>query len=169
MNYDMEMVQINDGLTQTAACASATVYDKANGLMFVSYMTGLPKRYGESTGKICLSVYPPSQPENVRYRTIDTGIGESRGLLCNAIYLAGDGKARIIFTTTRGELAAYYRDYDFFTDTVSEKTEVFLSTEDGDVRLDNASYKAYLAKRGIVIESEQHPIVNKVTTYKREL
>ena len=37
VNYGMDMVQINDGLTQTAACASAVVYDKANGLTFVSY------------------------------------------------------------------------------------------------------------------------------------
>ena len=36
MNYGMDMVQISDGLTQTAACGSAAVYDKANGLMFVS-------------------------------------------------------------------------------------------------------------------------------------
>ena len=47
MHYDMDMVQISDGLTQTAACGSAAVYDMANGLVFVSYLTGLPKRYGD--------------------------------------------------------------------------------------------------------------------------
>ncbi len=169
MNYGMEMVQINDGLTQTAACASAAVYDKANGLVFVAYMTGLPKRYGESTGKICLSVFSPSQPENVRHRIIDIGIGESRGLLCNAHYLVGDGKTRILFTTTRGELATYYRDYDFYTDTVSERTEVFLRTEEGEVRLNNTTYKEYLDKRGLHIEKAKDPIVNKVTSYRGEL
>ena len=79
MNYDgLEMTQISDGLTQTAACASAVVYDKQNGLVFVSYKTGLPKRYGESTGKLCLSVFPPSQPTNIRHRVIDIGVGQSR-------------------------------------------------------------------------------------------
>lgn len=175
MNYGMEMVQINNGLTQTAACASAVVYDKANGLVFVSYMTGIPKRYGESSGMICLSVFSPSQPENVRHRIIDTGVGQSRGLLCCAHYLIGDGKTRILFTTTHqematiGELATYYRDYDFYTDTVSERTEVFLRTESGDVRLDNTVYTEYLERRGLHVENTSHPIVNKVTSYRGEL
>ncbi len=170
MNYDMNMVQISDGLRETAACASAPVYDKANGLVFVSYMTGLPKRYGESTGKICMSVFSPSQPENAHRRIIDEGIGQSRGVLCTAHYLIGDAKTRMIFTTTRGELATYYRDYDFLTDTVSERTEVFLRTDDGDVRLDNKSYKEYLSKKhGLNVESNMEPLVNKVTSYKGEL
>ena len=168
MNYGIEMVQINDGLTQTAACSSATAYDKANGLVFIAYMTGLPKRYGESTGKICLSVFAPSQPENVRHRIIDNGIGQSRGVICNAIYLVDDARVRIMFTTSRGELATYYRDYDFYTDTVTERNEVFLRTEYGDVRLNNTSYKAYLAERGLIVESDMEPIVNKVTSYKGE-
>lgn len=170
MQYgNLEMTQINDGLTQTAACASAAVYDKENGLMFVSYMTGLPKRYGESTGKICLSVFPPSQPHNIRHRILDTGVGQSRGVLCTAHYLVGDARTRIIFTTTRGELATYMRDYDFHTDTVSERREVFLRTEEGDTRLDNTSYRSYLAKRGLTVESDKEPIVNKVCAYKDEL
>lgn len=170
MNYDgLEMTQISDGLTQTAACASAVVYDKQNGLVFVSYKTGLPKRYGESTGKLCLSVFPPSQPTNIRHRVIDIGVGQSRGLLCTAHYLVGDGVTRMMFTTTRGELATYYRDYDFMTDTVSERTEVFLRTDEGDVRLNNASYRAYLDKLGLHVESEAEPIINKVCRYKDEL
>ncbi len=166
MLYDgLDMTQISDGLTQTAACASAVVYDKANGLVFVSYMTGLPKRYGESTGKLCLSVFPPAQPTNIRHRVIDTGVGESRGLLCTALYAVGDGRVRMLFTTTKGEKAAYFRDYDFFTDTVSDRTEVFLRTDAGDVRLDNASYRAYLAARSFAVTSGAEPIVNKVTAY----
>ena len=61
MNYGREMTQINDALTQTAACGGAVAYDKSNGLVFVSYMTGLRKRYGESTGRVCLSVFSPEQ------------------------------------------------------------------------------------------------------------
>ena len=100
MKYgDLDMTQISDGLTQTAACASAAVYDKENGLMFVSYKTGLPKRYGESTGRICLSVFPPSQPHNIRHRILDMGVGQSRGVLCTAHYLVGDARTRIIFST----------------------------------------------------------------------
>ena len=161
--------QINDGLNQTGACASAVVYDKENGIVFVSYMTGERKHYGEATGKICLSVFPPAQSGNIRHRVIDTGVGQSRGFLCTAHYLVGDRKTRIMFTTTRGELAAYYRDYDFETDTVSERTEVFLRTEEGNVRIDNASYRKYLEKHGLKVESTMEPIINKVSRYRDEL
>ena len=166
MNYGMDMVQISDGLTQTAACGSAAVYDKANGLMFVSYMTGLKKRYGESTGRICMSVFSPSQPHNIRHRIIDLGVGQSRGLLCTAHYLVGDAKTRVIFTTTSGELATFSRDYDFLTDTVSERREVLFRSDEGDIRLNNTSYKAYLERRGLHVESNSAPIINKVTKYK---
>ena len=170
MNYDgLSMHQISDGLTQTAACASAVVYDRQNGLVFVSYMTGLPKRYGESTGKLCLSVFPPSQPGNIRHRVVDTGVGQSRGLLCTAHYLVGDGRTRMMFTTTRGTLAAYYRDYDFIRDSVSDRTEVLLRGDGGDARLDNASYRAWLAARGYRVDSRAEPIINKVTAYRGEL
>ncbi len=169
MYYDMDMVQINDGLTQTAACASTTVYDKANGLMFVAYLTGIPKHYGESTGKICLSIFPPSQPENVRHRIIDIGIGESRGLLCNAQYLVGDAKTRIVFSTTKGELGTYYRDYDFYKDTISDRHEMFLRTKKGDVRLNSSSYAEYIIGEGLCYKEGPHPIINKVVSYKGEL
>ena len=170
MNYDgLDMTQISDGLSQTAACASAAVYDKANGLVFVSYMTGLPKRYGESTGKLCLSVFPPSQPTNIRFRVIDPGEGKSRGLLATAHYLVGDARTRMMFTTgcmTDGVKAAYYRDYDFHTDAVSERVEVLLRTDAGDVRLDNGSYRSYLAARGYHVGSAAEPIINKVTRHR---
>ena len=169
MDYGMHMTQISDGLTQTAACASAVVYDKANGLVFVSYMTGLAKRYGESTGRICLSVFAPSQPENVRHRMIDLGVGESRGVLCTAHYLVGDARVRIMFTTTKGELATYYREYDFYADTVSDRVEVLFRSDEGDVRLDNTAYRAYLDTHGVHVESKAAPIINKVTKYKGEL
>ena len=166
MQYDgLEMTQISDGLTQTAACAAAVAYDRAAGLVYVSYMTGLPGRYGESTGKLCLSVFPPAQPTNIRHRVIDLGVGQSRGLLCTAHYLAGPGRTRMLFTTTRGEKAAFARDYDFASDTVSERREVLLRTGAGDLRLDNASYRAYLADRGYTVESGAEPIINKVTSY----
>ena len=170
MNYDgLETDQISDGLNETAACASAVVYDKANGLVFVSYMTGRRKSYGESTGRLCLSVFPPSQPNNVRRRVIDEGVGQSRGLLATAHYQVGDGKTRLLFTSTRGEKAAWCRDYDFFSDTVSPRAEVFFRSDEGDVRLDNAAYRAYLAARGLRTESEADPIVNKVTRRNGEL
>jgi len=169
MNYGMEMTQINDALTQTAACGSAAVYDRANGLVFVSYLTGVKKRYGESSGKVCLSVFSPSQPNNVRHKVLDTGVGASRGVLCSAIFLVGDSKVRVIFSTTRGELATYYRDYDFVSDTVSERCEVFLRTENGDIRLNKDTYAEYLEAHGLPIKAHTDPIINKVTTYKGEL
>lgn len=170
MNYGMDMVQINDALSQTSASASAAVYDKENGLVFVSYMTGVRKQYGESIGKICLSVFSPSQPERARFRVIDFGFGKSRGFLCNAIYLVGDGKVRIIFTTTLEELATFYRDYDFYTDTVSERVQVLLKTDNGNIRLNCDTYKSYLESKGFAQPdtSYPHPIVNKVSEYNGE-
>ncbi len=172
MNYDMDMVQINDALTQTGACASTVAYDKANGLVFVSYMTGIIKYYGENAGKICLSVFSPSQPHNIRHRIIDEMPGKSRGFLCNGNYLIGDGILRVFYTTNRGELAAYYKDYDFFNDTVSERTEVFLRNDNKDVRLDKNGYIEFLASKGYVVESQgkyTSPIINKITRYNGEL
>ncbi len=170
MRYDeLEMTQISDGLSQTAACASAAVYDKENGLMFVSYMTGLPKAYGESTGKLCLSVFSPSQPTNIRHRVIDVGVEQSRGLLCTAHYLIGDKRTRMIFSTTRGEKATFYRDYDFGTDTVSERTRVYLRTEGGDVDLVNETYRDYVAAHGYPVDCGAEPIINKVTRYNGEI
>ena len=168
MNYGRDMVQINDALTQTASCAGEIAYDKSNGLVFVSYMTGLRKRYGESTGKLCLSVFSPSQPHNVRHKVIDVGVGESRGLLCNANYIVGDGVSRTIFTTTKVESAVFYRDYDFYNDTVSDRVRVYLRTESGDVALNKFSYREYLAACGFEVE-DSDPIINKVTRYKGEL
>ena len=161
--------QVNDGLNETASCASAVAYDKANGLIFLSYMTGLRKRYGESTGKLCLSVFPPAQPTNIRRRVLDEGVGQSRGLLCTAHYMVGDGVSRVLFTTTRGEKAAWLRDYDFFSDSVSPRREVFLVTAKGPVRLDNASYRAYLAGLGYEVDCEAEPIINKVSRFEGEL
>jgi len=179
----LDMTQINNGLEETAACASSIAYDKANGLAFVSYMTGIPKRYGESTGRICLSVFSPSQPHNARYRSIYTLDGKSRGLLCTAIYLIGDKKVRILFTDHSGQnelyhediasgqkspTAVYCKDYDFASDTVSDATEVLFRTKDGDVRLDSSSYCRYLNENGYEIDSKWPPIVNKVTEYRGE-
>jgi len=170
MNYGMEMVQINDGLTETAACGSSAVYDKANGLVFVSYMTGIPKHYGEATGKICLAIFSPSQPENVRRIVVDCGVGQSRGILGEAIYLIGDGKVRMIFSTALGELATYARDYDFYSNTLSDRMEILFRTEEGDIRLNSTSYEEYVEKHGHPIKYKgKHPTINKVTTYRGEL
>lgn len=170
MHYDgLDMTQISDGLSQTAACGAAPVYDRENGLMFVSYMTGLRKLYGESTSKLCMSVFPPSQPTNIRHILIDPGIGDSRGLLCSAHYLIGDRKTRVMFTTTRGEKASYYRDYDFATNTVSERTKVFLRTGHGVRALDNETYCKYLADNGYIVDCDKEPIINKVCRYNGEL
>lgn len=159
-------VQINDGLTQTAACASSVVYDKSNGLVFVSYMTGIRKRYGESTGKLCLSVFPPAQPTNIRHVTLDVGVGASRGLLCTALYLCGDRRVRALFTTTRGTLSAYAREYDFESDTVSDRTEIFLRMDDGrQVTLNNRSYREFMESRGFSIGSLEEPIINKISEW----
>ncbi len=160
-------VQVNDGLLETAACASSLAYDSANGLIFLSYLTGLQKAYGESSGKLCLSVFPPGQPTNIRHVVLDTGIGLSRGLLCNCIYLIGDACVRVVFTVDRGErLAAFCRDYDLHTDTVSERKEILFRTAKGDVPLNNEGYRQYLAEKGLECPSAAAPYINKASRFQ---
>ncbi|MBE6636469.1 MAG: hypothetical protein E7618_01555 [Ruminococcaceae bacterium] len=184
MRYDnLDMTQINNGLEQTAACGSSIAYDKANGTAFVSYMTGVPKRYGESTGKICLSVFSPSQPHLVRHRVFDELQGKSRGFLCNALYVCGDKRVRVMFTDHSGQnalysedvdakktapMAVYSREYDFATDTVTERREVFFRTARGEEPINNETYCRYLRENGYEINSKWPPIINKVTQYRGE-
>lgn len=180
MNYDgLDMTQVNNALEETSACGSAIAYDRGNGLIFLSYHSGIKKHYGETGGRICLSVFSPSQPHNVRHRKIEVLEGRSRGLLCNAIYMIGDKKVRIMFTDHSRPITAipglqdytavFYRDYDFTTDTLSPRTEVFLRTKDGDMRINAANYCKFVNDSGYEITSDWSPIVNKVTAYKNEL
>ncbi len=161
--------QISNGLDESAACSSSVVYDKRYGLVFMVYMTGTRTSYGESTGRICLSVFSPSQPTNIRFRRIDEGVGGSRGVLVNCAYLIGEARIRILFTTTKGQLGAFYRDYDFLTDTVSERTEVFLQVEGQELPTTNESYRKYLAMHGYADVSDSACIVNKACLFNGEV
>ena len=159
-------VQVNNGLEEAAACGSTVVYDQKYGLVFLVYMTGTRTSYGESTGRICVSVFPPAQPTNVRFRHIDDGVGGSRGVLCGCAYLVGDAKIRIVFTTTKGRIAAWYRDYDFLNDTVSERTEVFLRAEGKDVPCDTEQYAKLLALHGCTGTTDAPCIINRPCAYQ---
>ncbi len=75
----------------------------------------------------------------------------------------------MMYTTTRGDLAAFHRDYDFIGDSVSKRTQALFRTDEGDVRLDNASFRAWLALllrgRGYPLpESAPGDIMNMTTT-----
>ena len=159
------LVQINDGLSEIAACGSAVAYDREYGIAAVLYNTGNHGHYGESTGKICLSMFAPSQPHNCRRRVVDYGVGESRGCLCNAIYPLGGGIFRVAFTLTKGDIAGYYRDYDFLTDSLTERREMFFRTSRGDERLTSESFRRYLGDNGFVIRNTEPPFINKVTSF----
>lgn len=162
--------QINNGLNETASCANCIAYDSKYGLVFSCYLTGLQCTYGESTGKLCLSVFPPRQPWNARHVTVDEGIGISRGILCNAVYSLGEAKVRMMFTYDRRDKGTYIKDYDFLTDTVSEeKIPVYLRLKSGDILLDTESYCKYLLECGISFEAKAAPIINRVTEYNGEL
>lgn len=137
--------------------------------MFLVYMTGTGTSYGESTGRICLSVFSPSQPTNVRFRRVDEGIGGTRGILSGCAYRIGPAKIRILFATARGEIAAYYRDYDFLTDTLSERHEVKLKIDEKLYRIDNESYSYYLALQGLGGTDNASPIINRPCEYNGEL
>ena len=161
--------QVNNGLDESAACGSTVVYDPAYGVVFLVYMTGTRTSYGESSGRLCLSVFSPTQPTNIRFRRIDEGVGGSRGLLCGCAYSIGPGKIRMLFTTTKVHVAAWYRDYDFVTDTVSERTEVLLRVEDSLLPTDNDSYKKLLALHGFSGVSDAACIVNRPCVYNGEV
>lgn len=162
-------VQVNNGLEEAAACGSTVVYDPAYGLVFLVYMTGTRTSYGESTGRICVSVFSPTQPTNIRFRHIDEGIGGSRGVLCGCAYLVGPATVRILFTTTKGRVAAYYRDYDFLNDTVSDRTEVFLRLSGKDVTVDNETYTKLIAEQGFTDAGSAPCIINRPCAYNGEL
>lgn len=163
-------VQINNGLAETASCGNCFVYDKRRGLVFAGYLTGVPCYYGEATGYIRLAIFAPKQPWNVKRVQIESWVnleeGRSRGLLCNAIYLIGDAKVRIVYSTERGEeLTTFYRDYDYLSDTVSERSYMLFRSDEGDVQMTNASYLSYVRARGYEVESSASPIINKVTKW----
>ena len=162
--------QINDGLRETASCGNAAVYDSRRGLIFAEHMTGEQCMYGEASGVVNLSIFPPSQPWNVRQVQIDKVPGASRGFLCTAIYLVGDAKVRVMYTKDRGEeIGVYYKDYDFLADTLSERHTVYLHTGEGDLNADNAGYARYLKSQGFDCPSDRQLIINKVTEYNGEL
>ena len=163
-------VQVNNGLEESAACASTTVYDGAYGVVYLVYMTGTRTSYGESTGRICLSVFSPSQPTNTRFRRIDDALGGSRGVLCTCAWLTAPGKLRILFTTTKGTLGAFYRDYDFLQDTVSERTEVFLCVDGEDLPTVNESYTRLIGSHGFTGTNTTAPcIINKACVWNSEI
>ena len=153
--------QVNDGLNECAACASTVVYDKSYGLVFLVYMSGTRTSYGEASGRIALSVFSPSQPWNARHVRIDEGIGGARGVLCTCAWLLSPGKIRILFTTVRGTQGAYYRDYDFDADTVSGRTEVFLSLDGKAVPCTNENYRALIGTRGFTDVTDNACLINK--------
>ena len=162
--------QINDGLHETASCGNAVAYDRRRGLIFAEYMTGEQCMYGESTGAIMLCIFPPAQPWNIKRILIDKIPNASRGFLCNAIYLIGDARVRIVYQKDRGEgVGTYYKDYDFLTDTLSEKGMFLLHTPFGDVNCDNGNYARYLETIGYRSPSDCSPLINKVTEFDGEL
>ncbi len=59
-------VQINNGFTETSGDGASLAFDKKYGIMFCAYMPGFQGHYGESRGKIALSLFPASQPTNIR-------------------------------------------------------------------------------------------------------
>lgn len=169
MDYE-HAYQINDGLHETASCGNAVCYDLHRGLIFSEHMSGEQCMYGESSGIVNLSVFPPSQPWNIRFVQIDKIPNASRGFLCTAIYLVGDARVRIVYTRDRGEeLGAYYKDYDFLTDTLSERKTMYLHTDEGNVNVENKTIARYYESQGYKCPSDCAPIINKVTLFDGEL
>jgi len=123
-------VQINDGLTQTSGDGAALAFDKKYGIMFCAYMPGMQGRYGESRSKVCLSVFPASQPTNIRFVDVAWGHDE----YCDNIAGLGDGKVRVFYeknSRAEGDHTYCFKDYDFLTDTLGPEQTVMVKQEDG--------------------------------------
>ena len=141
-------VQINDGFTQTSADGAALAFDAKYGIMFCTYMPGFQGHYGESRGKIALSLFPASQPTNIRFVTVAQG----DEVYCNNICGLGDGKVRVFYeknSRSPGDHTWCYKDYDFLTDTLSLEREVMVRNEEGWLEpLCQSAVFRYLEKRG---------------------
>ena len=91
---DMEnAVQINDGFTQTSADGACLCFDAKYGIMFCAYMPGAHGNYGESRGKVALSLFPASQPTNIRFIDISEGNDE----YLPKILGLGEGRVRVFY------------------------------------------------------------------------
>ena len=66
INPSEKAIQINDGLSQTAANAVNLAYDHTAGLVAASYQASW-LGYGETKEKILLTLYPLTQPHNCRH------------------------------------------------------------------------------------------------------
>ncbi len=141
-------VQINNGLTDTSADGASLVFDKKYGIMFCAYMPGPQGHYGESRGRIALSYFPASQPTNIRY--VDIACGAD--VYCQNIIGLGDGKVRVLYekdSRADKDHDLCYKDFDFFSSTLSEEKLVMLKREDGKtVKLTGTEQFAYLEKHG---------------------
>ena len=131
--WDLEhSVQISDGLTQTSADGASLAFDTKYGIMFCAYMPGMQGCYGESRGKIALSLFPASQPTNIRFVDISQGNEE----YCPFALSLGDGKVRVLYeknSRAEGDHRICYKDYDFLTDQLSDERQVMLRKADGNL------------------------------------
>ncbi len=141
-------VQINNGFTDTSADGANLYFDKKYGIMFCVYMPGPQGHYGESRGRISLSYFPASQPGNIRYVDIVSGNDE---YVPNIVGL-GEGKVRVLYEkNSRADCdhEICYKDFDMFSEALSEEKTVMLKREDGEVvPLCQTEQYAYLRHRG---------------------
>lgn len=140
--------QVNNGLTETSGDGATLVFDKKYGIMFCAYMPGKQGHYGESRGRIALSYFPASQPTNIRFVTV----AEGDDVYCQNAHGLGDGRIRVFYekhSKAEGDHNWCYKDYDFFTDTLSDEQIVFVKLPDGTrVPLTLSVQFKYLEERG---------------------
>lgn len=153
-------VQINNGFTQTSADGASLAFDSKYGMMFCAYMPGPHGHYGESRGRISLSVFPASQPTNIRFVDIAYGNDE----YCPNILGLGEGKVRVIYeknSIAEGDHSLCYKDYDFVKDELSDEKVVMVKKEGGTlVPLSYSVQAEYLEANGCYehtyMKTEQH-------------
>ena len=137
-------VVISDTLNYTAVNAQNSAYNDDYGLFCMAYQPRVLGSYGEASGIIAISIFSPSQPSNIRYRTVALG---------NQVYepnvlSIGDGVFRIFYTSS-GKTSVYrYKDYDFNTDTFSSEVDVNLDINGVISSATRATTDAYLNSEG---------------------
>lgn len=140
---DENPIMISDGMNYTSASAVEACYDDTYGIVFAAYMQH-PSAYGEQGGHIGLSVFPATQPTNIRYvKVVDD---EANRVYEPNIFLLSAGIVRVIYNKT--DNAYYYKDYNYKTGVLSEEHELKMNINGTVSTLDITSCSAYLTSQG---------------------
>jgi len=139
------LVQVNDGMTETAASAVESVIDTKTGIVYAVYLAG-NREYGEQVGWIRMAIFPAGQPHNATWVTIAEGYRVTEP----NILQVDDNTIRVLYRDTT---TYYYKDYTISTKTLSNAVTMLFGQSDFtwsaiDSYLSGQGYSGYQAASG---------------------